>query len=87
MAKTCRTCGADWVYCKVPARDLATVRRSGKGCEFWFQRETPLAVNEMVYQALVDSISRHPTAEDDPDVIDALLAVREALTCISEPRT
>ena len=43
--------------------------------------------NETAYQALVDSIGRHPTAENDPDVIDALLAVREALTRISESST
>ena len=45
---TCRTCGADWVYCEVPARDLATVRRSGKGCGFWFRRETPLLVDTLM---------------------------------------
>ena len=56
-------------------------------CEDYEKREMPLAVNEVVYQALVDSISRHPTAEDDPDVIDALIAVREELIGISEPRT
>ena len=43
--------------------------------------------NEEVYQTLVEAIGRHPTAEDDPDVIDALLAVREALTRISESST
>jgi len=41
---------------------------------------------EKVYQTLVEAISRHPTAEDDPDVIDALLDIREILMCTSEPR-
>lgn len=39
-----------------------------------FQREEP-----GVLQALVEAIGRHPAAEDDPSVIDAINAVGEAL--------
>jgi len=50
-------------------------------------RTTKSQASEIVYQALVEAIGRHPTAEDDPDVIDALLAIQEALMSISESRT
>ena len=53
-------------------------------CEHLQNEQT---ASETAYHDLVEAIGRHPTAEDDPDVIDALLAVREALTRISEPRT
>jgi len=53
-------------------------------CEHLRNEQT---VSETAYHALVEAISRHPTAEDDPDVIDALLAIQEALTRISESRT
>lgn len=34
---------------------------------------------EELIQQLVVAIGRHPAAEDDPDVIDAINAVEEAL--------
>ena len=35
---------------------------------------------EELIQQLVVAIGRHPAAEDDPDVIDAINAVENALT-------
>ena len=67
MSKTCRTCGADWVYCEVPTRDLSTVRRSGKGCGFWFRHEEPLLVDTLA-KALHMVWGRRYTDGDESDI-------------------
>ena len=81
MEETCRTCEDGSRHWRCASRQAWV--RAKHSCKYHKPRDT-LLLNEMVYQALVKSISRHPTAEDDPDVIDALLAVQEALKCICE---
>lgn len=39
MRKTCRTCGADWVYCRIGF--------SGEGRSCWIPPETPLLEDEL----------------------------------------
>ena len=76
MPKTCRNCGADWVYCAIGF--------SGEGRSCWIPSETPSLVDELatVGELLLekmdnigDGMLRHL------DILDARELLRKALAC------